>query len=72
MAPQRSAWPWIACGGVCAWSTITLCNSLLYGTPTFPMVGFVQENVLGDVGSLYGVHPALWYVRVFWGQQRPW
>jgi hypothetical protein len=29
------------------------------------VAGFVQESVLRGVGSLYGVHPALWFVRVF-------
>jgi hypothetical protein len=59
---RRPSAAWALCGMATAWVAALACNTAMYGTATMPLVSFLQQNVLKDVGALYGVHPPLWCV----------
>jgi phosphatidylinositol glycan class B len=42
----------------------TMLDTYFYGKITFTPLGFLQANIMNDIGVFYGTHPLHWYINV--------
>jgi len=50
--------------GLVVAAAATMLDTYFYGKITFTPWGFLQANIMNDIGVFYGTHPLHWYINI--------